>query len=70
MSVPGPSDPVWKRLLTAEPAPNLTSLATKLTVARLRRDVKQKPSSLSVAMEEVHNFFAKNDFAQRDVSLI
>jgi hypothetical protein len=70
MSLPTANDACWKRLLTAEPAPNLTSLATKLTVARLRRDVKQQPSMLKAAIDELYGFFAKNDFAQRDLALI
>ena len=70
MAVPPKTDPRWKRLLTGVAAPDFTSLATKLTVGRLRRDVKQKPVALPVATEEIHTFFVTNDFAQRDVPLI
>lgn len=70
MTVPPKTDPCWSRLLTAQTLPEFTSLATKLTVGRLRRDVKQQPSALSVAIEEIRGFFANNDFAQRDLARI
>ena len=70
MAVPTKMDPCWKRLLTGQALPEFTSLATKLTVGRLRREVKQQPNALMTAIDEVRAFFASNDFAQRDLSLI
>ena len=70
MALPTKLDPCWKRMLTAEPAPTMNGLATKMTLARLRRDVKQQPSMLASAIDEIHAFFAKNEFAQRELSMV
>jgi hypothetical protein len=70
MVMPNKLDPCWQHMLTVEPAPNMTGLATKMTLARLRRDVKQQPSMLASAIDEIHAFFSKNEFAQRELSLV
>lgn len=69
-AVPPKTDPCWERLLMAEQCPNFTSLATKLTVGRLRRDVKEHQAAMPVAVHELSGFFASNVFAQRDLALI
>ena len=70
MAVPPKTDPCWKRLLVNPAVPAFSALATKLTVGRLRLEVKQKPTAMPTAVDEISTFFAKNEFAQRDVPLI
>ncbi len=70
MAVPPKTDPCWKRLLTEDSLPEFKSLATKLTVARLRRAAKQKPATLPALMSEICDFFLANPFAARDIAQI
>ncbi len=70
MAVPPATDPCWQRLLTGDRTPNFTSLATKLTVARLRLAVKKQPTVLSATIKEIRSFFEVNDFAARDIAQI
>ena len=66
MSIPAISDPKWRSaLMGAEPKVN--SLATKLLLSRLRDEVQRNPSTLSRAVAELHEFFANNAFAARDL---
>jgi hypothetical protein len=69
-TLPPKTDPRWKNILTEPGCPEFSALATKLTVGRLRRDVKQQPSALQRAVEELHSFFAGNGFAHADLHLI
>jgi hypothetical protein len=64
------TDPRWKRILTDPACPEFTGLATKLTVGRLRREVKQQPAVLSKAADELYAFFVGNGFAQKDLHLV
>ncbi len=44
--IPSKSDPRWKELLTGVRDPQFTFLTTKLTVARLRQTIREKPCEL------------------------
>lgn len=66
MAVPPKADPRWKRLLTDDPPPELKGLATKLTVSRMRRDVRQDPAALDAALDEIIEFYTNNPFSQRE----
>ena len=70
MSVPAKSDPRWRNLLEGSQDPKLSALATKLMVQRLRQAVKRDPSSLSVSIGEIHDFFTTNTFAHRDLAVL
>jgi hypothetical protein len=70
MAAPGKQDLCWQRLLTTESPPEFKALATKLMVARLRREVKQKPSALPTATEELSAFFSANAFAQQELTFL
>ena len=69
-AVPLMTDLCWRRLLTSPSCPEFTSLATKLTVGRLRQDVREEPAALAPAIREIVGFFNKNEFASRDLKLI
>jgi hypothetical protein len=68
--IPPKADPRWKRLLTASSCPDFSCLATKLTVGRLRRRVKDQPTALDGAIDELCSFFAGNKFAENDLTLV
>jgi hypothetical protein len=65
--LPPKTDPRWEKLLTGAADPAFSSLATRLTVGRLRQTVKQQPSSLAKAVDEIHSFFINNSFAQNEL---
>lgn len=66
--IPDISDPRWKRALTTESDYSAAALATRLLVARLRREVAADPRSLSAKVAELRGFFEKNSFVQPDVA--
>jgi hypothetical protein len=70
MSVPAKSDPRWRTLLEGAQDPQLSTLATKLMVQRLRQAVKRDPTSLSASIAEIHDFFTTNAFAHRDLAVL
>jgi hypothetical protein len=66
VAIPTELDPRWARALTG-PEPRLSSLATKLLLARLRDDVRRDPSALGPCITQLHAFFCTNAFAARDL---
>ncbi|OOY33019.1 hypothetical protein [Thioclava sp. F36-6] len=66
--VPGADDPRWKRVLTSQSDLSAASLATKILIARLRREVAASPASLGDKIAELREFVAKNAFAAGDVA--
>jgi hypothetical protein len=70
MDIPPKSDLLWQKLLTGQSEPKFTSLATKVTVGRLRQTIRQRPDAMAAALSELHQFFLNNEFAQRDLSQI
>ncbi|WP_234732115.1 hypothetical protein [Acidocella facilis] len=66
MSIPAISDPKWRSALTGA-EPKVNSLATKLLLSRLREEVRHNPSGIGRAAVELHEFFANNAFAARDL---
>ena len=65
--IPAMSDLRWKELLIGARDPQFSSLATKLTVARLRQTVRGQPDAMSAAVDELFRYFSTNAFAQRDL---
>ena len=66
-SIPAKSGQLWKELLTGIRDPQFSALATKLTVARLRQTVRDRPDAMPAAIDELFRYFATNTFAQRDL---
>lgn len=66
--IPDLADPRWKRVLTTDSDLAAVSLATRILVARLRRDAKAGPDALAAAIRDLRNFFTKNSFALADVA--
>ncbi|WP_339107969.1 hypothetical protein [Thioclava sp. GXIMD4216] len=66
--IPDTNDPRWKRVLTSESDLSATSLATRLMVSRLRREVAASPAALAAKIGELRDFVAKNPFATADMA--
>lgn len=66
--IPDLSDPRWRRVLTSESDLGAASLATRILVARLRREVRAQPASLAAKIDELRAFLLKNSFAVKDVA--
>ena len=66
--VPNQSDPRWKQVLWEQRNPTFSALATRLLVTRLRQAVRNNPTMIAAAVQELHQYFTANDFAQRDLS--
>ncbi|MEM9839936.1 MAG: hypothetical protein AAF830_12400 [Pseudomonadota bacterium] len=58
------------RALQSDSDLSSASLATKILVARLRKEVKADPASLTAKTAELATFFQKNTFATRDLAVI
>lgn len=67
--IPNPSDPCWQRVLGSEKDLSAASLATKILVSRLRREVKSNPYSMNDKIAELRGYFEQNQFAAKDISL-
>lgn len=67
MSIPSVADSRWQAVISGVKDPTFTNLATKLVVARLRQRVNVQPAEMNAAIKELHQFFATNAFAARDV---
>ncbi|MGH1367793.1 MAG: hypothetical protein ACRBCL_04195 [Maritimibacter sp.] len=67
--VPGSNDPRWTRILSSESDLSAASLATKILLTRLRREVKSSPSAMGEKIGELRAYFEKNSFAQKDLAL-
>lgn len=66
--IPDISDPRWKRVLTTQSDLSAASLATRILVSRLRREVAGAPASLGAKIGELRDFIQKNAFAVADVA--
>ncbi|MGO4852733.1 hypothetical protein [Phaeovulum sp. W22_SRMD_FR3] len=66
--IPEANDPRWSRVLTSESDLSAASLATRILVTRLRREVKSAPAVLSSKIGELRDFVGKNTFAHADVA--
>jgi hypothetical protein len=66
MSIPAITDPRWQRALTGA-EPQVSSLATRLLLKRLRDNVRVSPGQLGKSTAELHQFFLANAFAARDL---
>lgn len=62
------NDPRWSRVLTSDADLSAASLATRILVTRLRREVAAAPTTLSAKIAELRDFVAKNAFASADVA--
>ncbi len=61
---------VFRRTLTSNKDLAEASLATKILVTRLRREVSSQPSSLDKAVGELSAYFAKHQFASKDIAVL
>ena len=68
MVLPPLDDPRWQRTLLSSSDLTSVSLATRLLVARLRREVARDPGRLETAVDELRGFFAKNESARLDIA--
>ncbi|MEO5620213.1 MAG: hypothetical protein ABIQ85_04790 [Cypionkella sp.] len=66
--IPDSSDPRWRRVLTTQGDLSSASLASRILIARLRRDVAAAPGSLTDKIAELRGFYAKTAFAQADIA--
>lgn len=67
--VPSANDPKWTRVLQSESDLSAASLATKILITRLRREVKKTPSDMHAKIADLRAYFEKNAFAQADIAL-
>ncbi|MEY8882672.1 hypothetical protein [Donghicola sp. XS_ASV15] len=68
MSVPAPAQ--LEQILLSSSDLSRASLATRITVGRLRTEVSGDPSSLSQKVAELTEFAQLNDFAAADLANI
>lgn len=66
--IPDTNDPRWKRVLTSETDLSSASLATRILITRLRREVAAAPASLAAKIGELRDFVGKNGFAVADAA--
>ncbi|MFD2173577.1 hypothetical protein [Rhodobacter lacus] len=66
--IPDVSDPRWKRVLTSNSDLSAASLATRILISRLRREVADVPGALATKVSELRDFVTKNPFAVADVA--
>jgi hypothetical protein len=64
--VPAATDPRWQRVLTSDGDLSSASLATKILITRLRREVRNAPAAIQEKIGELRAYFEKNAFAQAD----
>ncbi|OCX67183.1 hypothetical protein BFP70_03225 [Thioclava sp. SK-1] len=65
--IPDESDPRWSRVLTTQAELSSTSLATRILISRLRREVSASPDTLERKVAELRAFISKNSFAVADM---
>ncbi|WP_108263153.1 hypothetical protein [Mangrovicoccus ximenensis] len=61
---------VFRRTLTSSKELGDASLATKILVTRLRREVSSQPSALDKAVTELSAYFSKHQFASKDIAVL
>ena len=66
--IPDATDPRWSRVLTSESDLTAASLATRILISRLRREVKAAPATQAAKIAELRDFVAKNAFAVADLA--
>lgn len=64
--IPAENDPRWTRVLTSESDLSASSLATRILISRLRREVKAAPGTVGAKIAELRDFVSKNPFAVAD----
>ena len=67
--VPSMQDLCWAKALTG-PQPQVSSLATRLLLSRLREDVRRDPALLDGCAAQLQGFFQANAFALRDLAVL
>ena len=70
MALPPKSDPRWRDFLCSANSPHFTVLATRLIVDRLRGSLRSHEATIEQAVGELHDYFHRIGFAQRDLGLI
>jgi len=66
--IPDLNDPRWKRVLTNNSDLSASSLATRILISRLRREVADAPAALAAKIGELRDFVVKNPFAVADAA--
>ena len=66
--IPEANDPRWSRVLTSQSDLSATSLATRILISRLRREVAAAPATLAAKISELRDFVMKNAFAVADLA--
>jgi len=61
---------VFRRTLTGQKDLSGASLATKILVTRLRREVAANPGVLGGAVQELTTYFQKHQFASSDIKAL
>ncbi len=64
MHVPSKESPVWNALVTGKKNVELSFLAAKILLARLRLAVQNNPASAATGSAELWALYAKNDQLQ------
>lgn len=70
MDIPPANNILWSRIVAGTSNPDISTLATRLLITRLRISVSNQETNLLNAALELHRFFVKNKFAHRDLSAI
>ncbi len=63
-----PADPRWRKILTTESDIAAASLATRILIARLRREVVRVPTSLNEKVTELLDFLRKSPMGAADAA--
>lgn len=66
MAIPAKSSQLWKQVVSSDAERQLSHLATRLLVQRLRQTVRKDPSQLPAASDELYDFVQSHAFAQAD----
>ncbi|MGH1453456.1 MAG: hypothetical protein ACRBBV_09825 [Paracoccaceae bacterium] len=67
--IPPSGDACWQRAIGTEKDLSAATLATKILVSRLRREVKSSPHAMADKIAELRAYFEKNGFATKDIAL-
>ncbi|WP_240310442.1 hypothetical protein [Pseudosulfitobacter sp. DSM 107133] len=57
------------RALKSDRELSSATLATKILMTRLRREVQTEPGSIGNKIAELHAYFVKNSFAVKDIAI-
>lgn len=71
--IPGKNDPRWKEVVSGSKEYNISGLATKMLLMRVRTLVKtsSSPEKVNEAIDIAHDFFTKNEeMAKSDLEII